>query len=210
METRNTLRFNCYVKIISIMVFSLFISRCASEYKIINQDSKYLTELQQDQTYVLGCGDILKISVWGKNMEALTADPVVRPDGNISFPLIGDIQVKGLTVDELKNELNKRLREYIYEPNVSVSVTTINSLKIYVLGEVAHPGAYDVLSYTDVLQGIALGGGFTIYAKKNKIQIIRTYGNEKIKIKFNYDQVVKGINLDQNIPLKPGDVIIVP
>ncbi|MEI6125418.1 MAG: polysaccharide biosynthesis/export family protein, partial [Pseudomonadota bacterium] len=177
-------------------------------YKVIDQDSKYLAELQQDQSYVIGCGDRLRVTVWGD--DKLTTEPVVRPDGNISFPLIGDIQAKGLTVEDLKKELNRRLTSYINEPNVSVAVTDIKSFKIYVLGEVLMQGEKNLASYTDVLQAISLAGGFTIYAKKNSIQILRTYGGEKTKFKFDYDQVVRGKNLNQNISMKPGDVIIVP
>ena len=100
--------------------------------------------------------------------------------------------------------------EFIREPTVSVTVVEIKSLKIYVLGEVNNPGEYDLLSYTDVLQAIAKGGGFTIYAKSNKVEIIRTFGGQKIKTRFNYSQVIRGKNLEQNIALKPGDVIVVP
>ncbi len=186
----------------------IFCVSCASEYKIINHDSPYLTDSQKDQLYVLGCGDRVSIRVWGR--DNLNTDAIVRPDGKISFPLIGDIQAQGLRVEDLKEELDKRLREYVFEPSVSVTVVDIKSLKIYILGEVARPGEYDLIAPTDVLRAIAMAGGFTIYAKKNKIQIIRSEGQEKIKIKFNYDQVIRGINLSQNILLRPGDVIIVP
>jgi polysaccharide export outer membrane protein len=195
-------------KRVVIVFFCWILGACATEYKIIDQNSKEITDYHKEQTYLLGCGDRLSIKVWGK--DDLNTDATIRPDGNISVPLIGDIQVKGLRVEDLKNELNKRLREYIYEPNVSVTVVEIKSLKIYVLGEVTRPGEFDMVAHSDVLRGIAMAGGFTIYAKKDKIQIIRTDGNEKIKIKFNYDQVIRGVNLNQNIPLQPGDVIIVP
>lgn len=193
---------------IAIILFMIFCVSCASEYKIINHDSPYLTDSQKDQLYVLGCGDRVSIRVWGR--DNLNTDAIVRPDGKISFPLIGDIQAQGLRVEDLKEELDKRLREYVFEPSVSVTVVDIKSLKIYILGEVARPGEYDLIAPTDVLRAIAMAGGFTIYAKKNKIQIIRSEGQEKIKIKFNYDQVIRGINLSQNILLRPGDVIIVP
>jgi len=186
----------------------LLINSCASEYKIVSSPSPLLEEMQREQPYVIGCGDRLRISVWKD--DSLTTETVVRPDGNISFPLIGDIQAKGLTIEDLKTGLNKFLKEYINEPNVSVSVTDIQSMKIYVLGEVNRPGSIDLISYTDALQAIALAGGFTIYAKKDQVQILRGEGDHRIKIKFNYNQVVQGRNLNQNIPLKPGDVIIVP
>jgi polysaccharide export outer membrane protein len=146
--------------------------------------------------------------VWGQ--EELDSEVIVQPDGKISLPLVKEVIAAGLTVDALRQELDKRYREFILEPTVSVTVSEINSLKIYVLGEVNNPGEIDLLSYTDVLQAIAKAGGFTIYAKKNKVEIIRTFGGQKIKTRFNYSQVVRGKNLQQNIALKPGDVIIVP
>lgn len=198
------------LKKIIILFFCLLLGTCATEYKIIDQNSKDLTAYHQDQAYVLGCGDRLSIKVWGRDRDTLNTDAIVRPDGNISVPLIGDIQARGLRVEDLKDELNKRLQEYIYEPNVSVTVIDIKSLKIYILGEVSRQGEFDLVAPADVLQAIAMAGGFSIYAKKDKIQIIRIDGNEKIKIKFNYNQVIRGINLNQNILLRPGDVVIVP
>ncbi len=189
-------------------LLSLQMLGCASEYQVIDPDSGYLSQLHQDSTYVIGCGDKLRIQVWGH--EDLTEDVVVRPDGKISFPLIGDIQAQGLRIEDLKQILNEKMSEYIQEPSLSVTVLELASMKVYILGEVNQPGEYELDTYTDVLQAVAKAGGFTIYAKKNDIQILRTKGNEKIKIKFNYKQVVQGRNLQQNIPLKPGDVIIVP
>lgn len=186
----------------------LLCTACATEYAIIDQGSSTLVNYRQEQIYVLGCGDRVSIRVWGK--DNLNTEAIIRPDGNISVPLVGDIQARGLRVEELKEELNKRFRDYIFEPSVSVTVVDIKSLKAYILGEVVRPGEIDIVAPTDVVRAIALAGGFTIYAKKNKIQIIRTEGDKKMKIKFNYDQVIRGINVDQNILLHPGDVIIVP
>jgi len=195
------------IKIIALLS-GLLCAACATEYTIVDHRSTMLTDYHQEQLYVLGYGDRVSIRVWGK--DNLNTEAVIRPDGNISVPLIGDIQARGLRVEELKAELNKRLREYIFEPSVSVTVVDIKSLKAYILGEVSRQGEINIVEPTDVVRAIAMAGGFTIYAKKNKIQIIRTEGDKKIKIKFNYDQVIKGINLDQNILLQPGDLIIVP
>lgn len=203
------MRLSAFFEIFFLIPFFLLISGCSRvEYEVIGQDSEYLAKLQQDQSYLIGCGDMLRVLVWGH--DELTTNNVVRPDGNISLPLIGDIQAEGLSVDDLKKEMNRRMGEYIQEPSVSVSVSEINSLKIYIIGEVRAPGEQNLISYTTVLQAIARAGGLTEFAKRNKIQIIRTQGDEKIKIKFNYNQVIKGKKLDQNIPLKPGDVILVP
>ncbi len=186
----------------------LSILSCSNvDYQLIDNDEKLLSELQQNKPYVLGCGDAIKVTVW-RHEEAST-DAVIAPDGKISLPLIGEVSAEGLTVDELKNELNKRYRDFINEPHVTVTIREINSLKIYVIGEVTRPGELKLNSTTDVLQAISLAGGFTMYANKSNIKIIRKEGDKKIKINFNYNEVVKGKNLAQNIPLKPGDVIVV-
>jgi polysaccharide biosynthesis/export protein len=176
-------------------------------YDIIDHDEKMLAELHQNKPYVLGCGDALKVTVW--RHEEASAEAVIMPDGNTSLPLIGNIPAAGLTVQELNEELNRKYGEYITEPHITITVREVNSLKIYVLGEVSHPGEFKLTSNTDVLQAISMAGGFTMYANKSRIDIIRKEGDKKIKINFNYNEVVKGKNLNQNIPLKPGDVIVV-
>jgi polysaccharide export outer membrane protein len=202
---------NNFRKILTVfysVALLLSITACTNVgYQLINNDEKLMSELQQNKPYVLGCGDAIKATVW-RHEEAST-DAVIAPDGKISLPLIGEVSAAGLTVDELKNELNKRYREFINEPHVTVTVREINSLKIYVIGEVGRPGELKLNSTTDVLQAISLAGGFTMYANKTNIKIIRKEGDKKIKINFNYNEVVKGKNLAQNIPLKPGDVIVV-
>jgi len=202
---------NNFRKILTVfysVAMLLSITACTNVgYQLINNDEKLMSELQQNKPYVLGCGDAIKVTVW-RHEEAST-DAVIAPDGKISLPLIGEVSAAGLTVDELKNELNKRYREFINEPHVTVTVREINSLKIYVIGEVGRPGELKLNSTTDVLQAISLAGGFTMYANKTNIKIIRKEGDKKMKINFNYNEVVKGKNLAQNIPLKPGDVIVV-
>ena len=190
------------------VAFLLSILACSNvDYQVIDNDEKLLSELQQNKPFVLGCGEAITVTVW-RHEEAST-DAVIAPDGKISLPLIGEVAAAGLTVDELKDELNKRYRDFINEPHVTVTIREINSLKIYVTGEVTRPGELKLNSTTDVLQAISLAGGFTIYANRSNIKIIRKEGDKKIKINFNYNQVVKGKNLTQNIPLKPGDVIVV-
>jgi len=190
------------------ILFLLLIVSCSKTgYQIIDRDDAKLAALQQNKPYVMGCGDTLRVTVW--RHEEASADAVIMPDGKISLPLVGDMSAAGLTVDELKDELNRKYSEYITEPHVTITVKETNSLKIYVLGEVTKPGEYRLNSYTDVLQALSMAGGFTIYANKSTIHIIRKEGDKKIKIKFNYKEVVAGKNLNQNIPLKPGDVIVV-
>jgi polysaccharide biosynthesis/export protein len=190
-----------------ILFLFLIVSCSKTGYQIIDRDDTMLSALQQNKTYVLGCADTLKVTVW--RHEEASADAVIMPDGKISLPLVGEIAAAGLTVDELKDELNRKYSEYITEPHITITVKEINSLKIYVLGEVKNPGEFKLNSYTDVLQAISMAGGFTIYANKSTIHIIRKDGDKKIKISFNYNEVVAGKNLNQNIPLNPGDVIVV-
>jgi len=194
-----------------VFCFILFLFQTVScsktGYQIINRDDNMLAALQQNKPYVLGCGDTLKVTVW--RHEEASADAVIMPDGKTSLPLVGEVAAAGLTVDEFKDELNRKYSEYITEPHITITVKETNSLKIYVLGEVTKPGEYKLNSSTDVLQALSLAGGFTIYANKSNIDIIRKEGDKKIKINFNYNEVLKGKNLNQNIPLKPGDVIVV-
>jgi polysaccharide export outer membrane protein len=194
-----------------VFCFILFLFQTVScsktGYQIIDRDDTMLAALHQNKPYVLGCGDTLKVTVW--RHEETDTDAVIMPDGKISLPLVGEITAAGLTVDELKDELNRKYNEYITEPHITITIKETNSLKIYVLGEVKSPNEYKLNSYTDVLQAISMAGGFTIYANKSSIDIIRKEGDKKIKINFNYNEVLKGKNLNQNIPLKPGDVIVV-
>jgi polysaccharide biosynthesis/export protein len=196
------------VSIFYFMLFlMLFVSCAKTGYQVIDRDDTILAALQQNKPYILGCGDTLRVTVW--RHEESSADAVIMPDGKISLPLVGDMAAAGLTVDELKDELNRKYSEYLTEPHITVTVKETNSLKIYVLGEVTRPGEFKLTSYTDVLQALSMAGGFTMYANKSAIEIIRKEGDKKIKINFNYNEVVKGKNLNQNIPLKPGDVIVV-
>ncbi len=196
------------IRCLLLIFFAAWLPSCASEYNVVNSVSDVMQTLHTAEEYVIGHGDRLNITVWGQ--EGLDKDVIVQPDGKISLALVNDVPAVGLTVGALRKELEKRYKEFIFEPNVSITVQEIKSLKIYVIGEVNNPGEFDLLTYTDVLQAIAKAGGFTIYAKPNKIEIIRTFGGQKTKTRFNYNQVLRGKNLQQNIPLKPGDVIVVP
>jgi len=191
-----------------LIVCTGWLASCASEYNVLSSAADVMQGLHSAEEYVIGHGDRLYITVWGQ--QGLDTEVIVQPDGKISLALVKDVPAVGLTVDALRQELEKRYKEFIFEPNVSITVREIKSLKIYIVGEVQKPGEYDLLTYTDVLQAIAKAGGFTIYARTNSIEIIRTFGDQKIKTRFNYNQVIRGKNLQQNIPLKPGDVIIVP
>jgi polysaccharide biosynthesis/export protein len=161
-----------------------------------------------EASYVLGPEDVVKISVWKD--EHLTQEVVVRPDGMISFPLVGDIPAAGRTVEDVRLELVKRLNKFVPNPHVSVLATKIQSYKIYVLGRVNKPGEFLVGHYTDVLQALSLAGGLTPYAAENDIRIMRRIRGEQVVFQFRYGDVRKGRDLEQNIILERGDVVMVP
>jgi|CXWL01.1.fsa_nt_gi polysaccharide export outer membrane protein len=163
---------------------------------------------QVDPGYRLGAEDALLVSVWKD--EQLTREVIVRPDGMFSFPLVGDIQAEERTVEDIRGDLVKRLTKYIPNPNVSVSVTKVISYKVYVLGRVNKPGEYVVGHYTDVLQALSLAGGLTPFAAENEIKVMRRVRGEQYAIPFRYGDVRKGRDLEQNILLQRGDVVMVP
>ena len=159
-------------------------------------------------SYLLGPEDMVKISVWKD--EHLTQEVVVRPDGMISFPLVGDIPAAGRTVEEVRLDLVKRLNKFVPNPHVSVLATKIQSYKIYVIGRVNKPGEFLVGHYTDVLQALSLAGGLTPFASENDIRIMRRSRGEQLVFQFRYGDVRKGKELGQNIILERGDVVVVP
>lgn len=163
---------------------------------------------QVDPGYRLGAEDIMLVSVWKD--EQLTREVVVRPDGMFSFPLVGDIQAEDRTVEDIRGDLGKRLTKYIPNPNVSVSVTKVVSYKVYVVGRVNKPGEYLIGHYTDVLQALSLAGGLTPFAAENDIKVMRRVRGEQYAIPFRYGDLRKGRDLEQNIILRRGDVVMVP
>jgi polysaccharide biosynthesis/export protein len=158
--------------------------------------------------YIIGPEDVLMISVWKD--EHLTKEAVVRPDGMISFPLVGDVQAADRTVEEVRVDLTQRLTKFIPNPHVSVMVTKLLSYRIYVLGRVNKPGEYMVGHRTDVLQALSLAGGVTPYAAENDIKIMRRVGGDQQVFYFRYGDVQKGKDLKQNMLLQRGDVVMVP
>ena len=161
-----------------------------------------------DSGYQLGPEDVLLISVWKD--EHLTREVVVRPDGLISFPLVGDVQAEGRTVEELRLDLAKRLIKYIPAVNLTVAVVKPLSYKVYVVGRVAKPGEFLVGHYTDVLQALSLAGGLTPFAAENDIKVVRRVMGQQQTFPFRYGDVRKGLDLEQNILLQRGDVVMVP
>ena len=158
--------------------------------------------------YVIGADDNLHISVWKE--PDLTNTLPVRPDGKISMPLLNDVQAAGLTSMQLAGSLREGLSKYLTSPQVTVTVTEINSRRVYITGEVTHAGALPLLPNMTVLQALSSAGGFTQFAKLKNIYVLRTEGGKQVKHPFNYKEVVKGNLAEQNVVLQPGDVIVVP
>lgn len=157
--------------------------------------------------YRIGPGDVLDISVW-KNPD-LTKQLAVLPDGMIHFPLLDGIKVEGMTVRDLKTVLVDSLKKYIPEPDIFVSVVQVNSLMIYVIGKVNHPGRFAINTNIDVLQALAVAGGLNPFAKEKEIAVFRKKDGQTEMFNFNYEEVSMGKNLEQNIVLRRGDVIVV-
>lgn len=164
--------------------------------------------LAQEKVYKIGPGDLLEVSVWKD--ETLSRQIVVPPDGVLSFPLVGDIDVTDLSVPELREVVKKRLSEYVPDATVTVMLVGANSLTAHVIGKVNRPGQYPITLETDVMKILAMAGGLNPYASPNKIIILRQEEGIDYKIPFRYGEVEKGVNLKQNILLRRGDVVVVP
>jgi polysaccharide biosynthesis/export protein len=158
--------------------------------------------------YRIGAQDVLRIDVWKEDQ--LTRIVPVRPDGQVTLPLLDDVQAAGLTPMELSVTISERLKKYVNNPQVTVTVTEINSRRIYVTGEVARSGAFPMLPNMTVLQAISSSGGFTQFARTKKIYVLRTENGKSNRLPFNYNDVVKGKKAQDSIALRPGDVIVVP
>ena len=158
--------------------------------------------------YQVAPEDVLQISVWKE--DGLNKEVLVRPDGGISFPLAGDMIAAGKTARQLQEEITLRLGKYMADPVVSVTVLKVTGNKIYVIGKVNKPGEYVTGRYLSVIQALSLAGGLTPFAAENDIKVLRKEGGRDIVFPFSYSEVRKGNNLEQNITLKGGDVVVVP
>jgi polysaccharide biosynthesis/export protein len=159
--------------------------------------------------YVIGAADLLRIHVW-KNPE-LSVDVPVRPDGKISVPLANDVQAAGLTATELKDVLTKALSDYVAAPDVTVIVGQINSKSVHVMGEVGRSMVVQLVVDMRALEVIAMAGGFTPYADKSDIRILRPNPDGSVvEYRFNYKAFLKGKHPESNLRMQPGDTIVVP
>ncbi len=202
---------------ISIGVLITLLCLCASGSLIdvsASAQEKPAEATQQPQAdlpkdFVIGLEDVLSINVW-KEPELSPKEVVVRPDGKISLPLAGDILASGLTPIQLQEKIAEKLKEFVASPVVTVTVIKISSLNVSVVGQVLKPGVYPIGAPMNVLELLARAGGLTLDAKAKKIKILRKENGKDVQFPFNYNDAVKGKNLQQNIALKNGDVVVVP
>ncbi len=159
--------------------------------------------------YIIQSGDILEIVTW-KEPDFTREEVLVRIDGRISFPLLDDVQAAGRTPAQVENEIRERLKQYIANPVVSVGIRKPESQKFYILGEVNKTGEYPLLKNLTVLQAFSLAGGFTEWASKDEIIVVRREEGKQRIMRVNYKEIVQGKNISQNVLLKADDIIIVP
>jgi polysaccharide export outer membrane protein len=158
-------------------------------------------------SYVIGPSDVLTVTVWKE--PTLSGNILVRPDGMITLPLIGDVQASGLTPLQLADQIAAKLKKYVQAPNVSVVVGAIHSKVVYLLGEVGKRGPVEMTSGMTLLDAIASAGGLTEYANTKKIYILRDEAGKHERIPVHYKEALKG-NSELNLVLEPGDTIVVP
>ena len=199
----------------SVLVLTLVLS-CLSMLAGCARPSQEIIEEASNSSkdFLLGPEDVLDIVIW-KNEDLSQKGVVIRPDGKISMPLIGEILASGRTANQLASQIAARLKEYKDNPVVTVSVKEVNSYYVYVLGEVSKPGKYQLKSHATVLQAVAIASGFTNYASKNKMKVIRHVQGDngttrEIRIPARYDDLVSGTGEIGNFVLKTGDVVVVP
>ena len=161
-----------------------------------------------DASYLVQPGDTLQVGVWKE--QELQGEVLVRPDGGMSFPLAGEIEAAGHTVEEIRKVLQGRLTKYIPDPVVTVVVKKADGSRIFVVGKVNRPGDFPLYRPIDVMQALSLAGGATPYADVNGIRILRREGTQQEVFHFRYDDVRRGKDLSQNILLHSGDTVVVP
>jgi polysaccharide export outer membrane protein len=159
--------------------------------------------------YTIGSDDLLAVNVWRE--PEISRSVVVRPDGRISLPLVGDLPASGRTPAQLQDAIKDHLLNYLSDPEVTVIVQEARSRKFNILGEVEHPGSYPLSRAMTVLDAIAIAGGLRDFAKSRKIYVLRTSPDGSLaRLEFNYKEVIKGMRLSQNVELQPRDTVVVP
>ena len=192
-----------------LLGFGAAFSAVARAQPVANAAAAGATAPSSSRGYALQPGDILEILVWKE--EDLTKEVLIRPDGGISFPLAGDIMASGLTVDQLRTELTARLGRFIPDLDVTVLLKEVKGNKIYVIGQVSKPGEFVVNPQVDVMQALTMAGGVTAFASQSGIFVLRrTESGEQTRLNFDLAAITKGRDLQQNVMLQSGDVLVVP
>jgi len=161
-----------------------------------------------DKGYLIQAGDLLQVTVWKE--PDLTGEALVRSDGGLSFPLVGDVMAAGKSVDALREEFTNRLKGFIPDPVVTIATKQIGGNQIFVIGRVQRPGGYPFVKPLDVMEALSLAGGGTPYASLNQIVILRRENTQQRAIRFHYARVASGKDLAENILLQSGDTVVVP
>jgi len=197
----------------NVLVALFVVAMQAGAGGCLQQEVQYRGSAVVPAEFLIGPEDVLVVTVW-RNQE-LSKEVTVGPDGKISLPLLGDITAAGLTAQALSKVVSDKLVDFMSTPTVSVQVKEINSYHIFAVGEVNRPGKIVLKSFTSVLQGISYAGGFTLFASRNNVHVLRNIKNgqgetKQVMIPVPYQDIVQGKNLESNIILKAGDVIVVP
>ena len=196
--------------VFAILLVCPLIYGCAGTEKQNSGIEEQIAKIQSPGAdYLIAPSDVLEITIYGE--EGLNKQElVVRPDGKVSFPLIGDVQAGGLTTTQVKEEVENKAKQYISKAVATVSVRQLGSLQYYVLGKVAKPGMFNVSKPVTVLQALALAGGLTTFADEANIKVVRNRDGQVTSMRFNYKEVKQGSHLEQNILLDRGDTVVVP
>ena len=190
-----------------VCVFGLSNQSMASD-KTQTKQPETKKAVAADTSYIIGPMDILEIQVWKES--DFSREVLVRPDGKITLPLVGDIHVSGMNAMALKDLLTAKLSDFIDNPEVTVILLESRSRNFYIIGKVTRPGTYPLMNHMTVLHAISVAGGLGEWADKDSIRIIRRSGGKEVILRFDYDKVTSGKNLEQNILLEPNDTIVVP
>jgi len=194
----------------SILIFSLLLTITISAGQLSAAETKKIWSARDSQKgYIIGAGDILEIVTW-KEADFTREEVLVRLDGKLSFPLLNDVKAEGLTPIELKLVIQDGLKDFVSNPEVTVHVRSPLSKRFYILGEVVNTGEYPLVKHLTVLQAFALAGGFTEWASKKEIILLRNIDGQDKIYRINYKDITKGKDFSQNIKIKTDDTIIVP
>jgi polysaccharide export outer membrane protein len=199
-------RKSCQCFVVLLVLSLMAISGCTPSASYNSQAAA--VAIPDQDNYLLGPEDAIEVSVWKE--PDLTKQLVVRPDGKITYPLIGEVQAAGRTVRQLQQEISSRLEKYVTDAHVTVILLKAQNYKIYVTGKVNRPGDFMIGKPVNVMQAISMAGGLTPFASPRSIKVLRTVSGTEVIYPFDYKDVAQGIMLEQNRMLLPGDVVVVP